>query len=288
MRFDLAEEFAQLVLPPELWPPLQALKSRPQPILLGGGEALSALPDELFDFFGLDTWLLLLPLRGKDGLIGVMLVSGETEDVTTIRRRVQLVSGIANQAALAVENARLYAAQQKDAYVTIVLLQVAEAVNSLTDLDDILATIARLTPMLVGVDQCVILQWDHLQKCYSLVAEYGFSADRVALFEQSLHEQDIAGYLSAFQLSNEPMGAGPGYPAPLPDSWQPIFDAAAVLMMPLIARRELLGAMLVTLPADETPFGARRQNILTGIAHQASTAIETDKLYVEAVERERM
>ena len=28
------------------------------------------------------SWLLLLPLRGKDGLIGVMLVSGETEDVT--------------------------------------------------------------------------------------------------------------------------------------------------------------------------------------------------------------
>jgi sigma-B regulation protein RsbU (phosphoserine phosphatase) len=46
--------------------------------------------------------------------------------------------------------------------------------------------------------------------------------------------------------------------------------------------------MLVSFPAEGVPLDTRRQNILTGIAHQASIAIDNDQLYAEAVERERM
>ncbi len=284
----LLDEFASLHLSLDAWPPLAALTSRQQPIILGGGEALSELPDELFDFFGLDAWLLLLPLVGKGVLIGAMVVSAETPDVELIRRRVRLISGIAYQAALAIENAQLYAAQQADAYATIALLQVAEAVNSLTSLDDILSTIVRLSPMLTGVEQCVFLYWHSERGGFSLGPEYGLVSEKAALFQQTLTGQSAAPFLDALCLTKDPISAGVGHPIPLPPAWQGIFHSGILLALPLFTRRELVGAMLVSLPADGVSLSARRQGILVGIAHQASTAIDNDQLYAEAVERERM
>ena len=285
---SLLDEFSRLYLPADAWASLAALKSRHQPIVLGGGEALSELPDELFDFFGLDAWLLLLPLVGKGQLIGVMMVSAETSDVDLLRHRVRLISGIAYQAALAIENAQLYAAQQADAYVTIALLQVAEAVNSLTNLDDILSTIVRLSPMLTGVEQCVFLYWHPARGDYSLGPEYGFTSGKADLFQQTLTSPAITAFLNALCLSKEPVGAGAGYPISLPQAWQGIFDSAVLMALPLSTRREMVGAMLVSFSADGFFQSTRRRNILAGIAHQASTAIDNDQLYAEALDRERM
>jgi phosphoserine phosphatase RsbU/P len=287
-RGDLSDEFAALELGDDGWAPLEALKKGPKPILLGGAEALSGLPNELFDFFGLDSWLLLLPLTSKGQVLGVMLVSGEANQVDLIRRRVHLISGIANQAAMAIENAQLYAAQQEEAYVTIALLQVAEVVNSLTELEDILGTIVRLAPILAGVDQCVILLWHGAGDYYELGPAYGIRDQDRSRLEVSLASPDAASFLRALQVGGGATGAGPNYALGLPPEWQGMLDGGSLLALPLVTRRELVGAMLVTFPAEEAPLSTRRQNILTGIAHQASTAIETDQLYAEAVERERM
>ena len=110
------------------------------------------MPDALFDYFGLSAWLLLLPLVSKGKLIGVMLVAGESSDIDVMRNRVRLISGIASQAAMAIENAQLYSAQlRREAYGQHwCCSRLAEAVNSLTELDDILSTITRLAPILVA------------------------------------------------------------------------------------------------------------------------------------------
>ncbi|MBN1316927.1 MAG: GAF domain-containing protein [Anaerolineales bacterium] len=285
---DLAEEFARLCLRVEDWPPLSTLKEKQHPIILGGGEALSDLPDNLFDFFGLDEWLLLLPLVGKGELMGVMLVSGETSDVDLVRSRIHLIGGIASQAALGIENARLYMAQQEEAYVTIVLLQVAEAVNSLTELNEILSTVVRLAPMLAGIEQSMVLLWTDLYGSTILGAEYGFSKSQLDRLFGSLNAAPVKCLLDAFQVARDPVAAGPNYELSFPDEWREVFNSEGVLAVPLITRRGPVGSMLISLPADGTPVSMRRQSILTGIAHQASTAIENDQLYQDAVERERM
>jgi len=284
---DLSAEFSQMCLRPDAWPPLASLKSRSQPIILSGGEALSGLPDELFDYFGLDAWLLLLPLLGKGELIGVVLVSGEKADVEFVRRRVQLIGGIANQAAMAIENAQLYAAQQEDAYATIALLQVAEAVNTRADLADVLTTIVRLAPMLVGVEHCLVIYWHAGDGVFTLGPEYGLSDDGRARLRQTLDDPAVSPFLNALRLAGEPIRIGVGELLSLPPGWQAIFDTGVLLALPLIARRELVGAMLVSLPVDG-PFSARRQNILAGIANQASIAVDNDRLRAEVSERERM
>jgi GAF domain-containing protein len=93
--------------------------------------------------------LILLPLMAKGRAMGAMIV-GHNEPVFG-RRRIDLISGIANQAALAIDGAQLYAAQQEEVWVSTALLQVAEAVGSLTDLGQVLETIVRLP--LLGVQR---------------------------------------------------------------------------------------------------------------------------------------
>ena len=285
---DLGEEFRHLVLQADAWAPLRGLQERPHPIILGGGEVLTALPDDLFDYFGLSAWLLLLPLVSKGKLIGVMLVAGGSSDIDVMRNRVRLISGIASQAAMAIENAQLYSAQQEEAYVNIVLLQVAEAVNSLAELNDILLTITRLAPILVGVEQCVVLRWHAGMGAFSVGPSYGLTPSALEQLQDALDKETGSVLLDALQVAREPLESGEGYLFPMPAGWSGVFANDSLQALPLTTRRELVGGLLVSLPGDGVKLGVRLKNILTGIAHQASTAIENDLLYGEALERERM
>src|SRR5260221_13110530 len=73
---------------------------------------------------------------------------------------IELISTFASQAAVAIENARLYTAQHEQAWISTALLQVADATARATELDEVLETVARLTPLLVGVERCVVLMAD--------------------------------------------------------------------------------------------------------------------------------
>ena len=68
-----------------------------------------------------------------------------------------ITSTFAGYAAVAIENARLFDAAQEQAYASAALLQVAQSVANAENLDDLLASIARMTPILVGVESCADL-----------------------------------------------------------------------------------------------------------------------------------
>ena len=72
----------------------------------------------------------------------------------------EIISTFANQAAVAITNAQLYMAQREEAWVSTALLQVAEATARATDLDEVLSTVARITPLLVGVEWSAVLLAD--------------------------------------------------------------------------------------------------------------------------------
>jgi GAF domain-containing protein len=88
--------------------------------------------------------------------------------------KLAVIQGIAHQTAIAVENIRLLKAQKEEAYVSVALLQVAQAVVSLIDLNDILETIVRIAPILVGVNLCAIYLWDEARGGFWLAQNYGF------------------------------------------------------------------------------------------------------------------
>ena len=78
---------------------------------------------------------------------------------------------------MALENLHLLEARQEEAYVTAVLLQVAQAVVSQNELQDILDTIVHLMPILVGIDASIVCLWDPVQTTFHTAQVYAGSRE---------------------------------------------------------------------------------------------------------------
>jgi sigma-B regulation protein RsbU (phosphoserine phosphatase) len=127
--------------------------------------------------------LVLFPMVVQDTVLGGLLVDfagtefrSDTDfdnEEFLHEEKLAVIQGIAHQTAIAVENIRLLKAQKEEAYVSVALLQVAQAVVSLIDLTEILETIVRIAPILVGVNRCIIYLWDETRGGFWLAQSYG-------------------------------------------------------------------------------------------------------------------
>ena len=251
--------------------------------------------------------LRLFPLLSSQGKnLGIMLAGlgldgvcdedqhSQLSNSSNERLREELVQNVAKQSAQALEGAYLRMAQQEEAWVNTALLQVAEAVNSLTDLNEILDTIVRLVPLLVGVDSVFILVWDEDQQIFQAGPSYGVSTMGRGLVETL--EIDREEFLSMSpQLStdfSQPRMASAAYYSLRVPAWlETVLNTSNAFSFPLIARGRLVGAKIVGLQRGRmgrSPFSTRRINILNGIAQQAATAVVNNQLYKESADRARM
>jgi serine phosphatase RsbU (regulator of sigma subunit)/signal transduction protein with GAF and PtsI domain len=266
---------------------LDEVRRTKAPRVLSGDKLTSSFPSTMIEAFHMHQ-VLILPLLARGELLGVMLADYTEGAATFNERKVALTAGIANHAAIAIENAQLYEAQQEEAYVSNALLQVAEAVGSLTDLDEILSTIVRLTPILVGVQCCSIYLWNDKEGGFVPAQEYGFSEKQKKWWHHSRpgqHDplmQEVLTGRPAMIVSDKPdshrlLGEVTPVPGSLP-----------ILALPLSAKGKVLGAMLVDYVGAPERFIERWMNILTGIANQTAIAIENTQLYHQEAERERL
>ena len=94
-----------------------------------------------------------------------------------------MTAAFASYAAVAIENARLYEEAHEQAWVSTVLLQVANATQSLTDLNELLATVIHITPMLAGVRACLLYILDD-DGDFVPAAASGLNREQQAEFER--------------------------------------------------------------------------------------------------------
>ena len=284
LRAELRDEFERTSFTPGVLPALDLVRWEKRPLIVNAARDEGLLPRSMADRYGIQE-VILLPLLAQGELLGAMLVdyaAGEARDFS--ERLTNLLSGIANQAALVIQSARLVRAQREEAYVSTALLQVAEAVGRSTDLDETLATIVRITPMLVGVDTCAIFQWDQDSAALVPSQHYGL--------RQS--ERDAFGRLRILrdsQLVRELASGQPFVALDGSEEWgEPasVLARNAMLAFSLTSKRELVGLMLADYAGPEHRSTQRLMTILSGIAGQAAIAIENDRLLREAAEQERM
>ena len=121
--------------------------------------------------------LELHPLDTESEILGVMVMNelATTALETSFTRRQELLEMILDQSTMALESASLRIAQQEEAWVNAALLQTAEVVNSLFDLNEILDTIVRLVPLLVGVDSAIVRIRDAGRQVFRPGPRFGIS-----------------------------------------------------------------------------------------------------------------
>ena len=246
------------------------------------------IPDWLRPYLPAATQSLsLYPLQSGENPLGVLIIDHEIDQSHTasqLARRQELIHNITNQLSQAVNNVNLKVAQQEEAWVNTALLQVAEAVNNLIDLQEILGTIVRLVPMLVGVKTTLILIWDHEQEKFRVGPSFGMSEMGIGLLETLALDRTELNHLAVKQ--SEPHQQVNYFVIELEDWFKKSLATPAALAFPLRARGKLVGVLIIGIQNQN--ISARRLNILNGIAQQAATAVVNNQLYRESAERNRL
>jgi phosphoserine phosphatase RsbU/P len=199
----------------------------------------------------------------------------------------RITSAFASYAAIAIKNTRLYTQAQEQAWISTILLQVANAIQSLTDLNELGKTIVRLTPLVVGVKGCALLLRVPESKVFQLSAMYGI----VDLIEDEKHNLPLSlpapPILEEILSTHEPYQiSDPKEDLNLPDDLAEQFSKHVLILYPLLARNEVLGAFLLANEPDPDQnnhpldlLSEDRYKIVQGIMQQTAIAVENIRLF---------
>jgi phosphoserine phosphatase RsbU/P len=240
---------------------------------------------------------LAVPLRVGDQPYGVITLAHSTPGRYGHEAKA-MTTTFASYAAVAIENARLYDTAQEQAYASAALLQVAQAVVSLNDLDEILGTIIRIMPILVGVARAALYQWDPEKERFNPSQQYGLGEEEENVFwnrsfapgEFALLDacRDTTGLMACQLDPDDPRGL-PAWLSLDPHQDVNLGNSNPFLFaVPIAVKDDLYGVMLIEEAPGGLRFRARRLEIITGIAQQAALATQNDLLQKEMVVRERL
>lgn len=280
--------FANLQLAPGQFPLLDWVRAADKPILVRSGDDQRLIPIDVMRDYEIGV-AMALPLRVKGEVVGVMLAEYSDPNAELSKASKSVLTGIANQAAMAVESARLYEARREEAWVSTALLQVSASLENTSDLDEILDRVVSLTTLLAGVDRCAILLFEEDTGEFVPAQAHGIARERLPEFLALRFGLGQMPLLDEIRERREPVSAERASDgASVSLQMMQEFGFSSLLGLPLLARGEVIGAMLVDRKDLPRGLSERQISVLTGIANQVSVAIENTRLYQESLERERM
>lgn len=198
----------------------------------------------------------------------------------------KITSAFASYAAISIENNRLYQNSQEQAWISTILLQVAQATQSLTTLDELVGTIVRLTPMVVGIKGCALFLREPSSNRFTLFDLYGIDVNRENDNIELPYPVMDAPLLQDLMLTHQPMEIlDPESELNLPPDLAKDMKKSTLILLPLISRDEFLGAFLLanekqnnTNQRGASIFGEEQLKIVQGIIQQSAVAIENIRL----------
>jgi GAF domain-containing protein len=221
---------------------------------------------------------IAVPLHSANQVIGVLTLAHKSEGRYGSEASL-IASTFASYAAIAIENARLYTSAQEDAWSSTVLLQVAEAMQSVTDDEELLSTIVRLTPLLVGINQCAVYLYDPNSRVYRMQKWYGFTPTDSELL---LSDDESVGLLRV-EATREPTRIENAQQELGITSFSVDKQSGTLILLPLKAHDEMMGLLLVAHNSTgefgvSNKFTDQTLAILSGIGQQISVTMSNIRL----------
>jgi PAS domain S-box-containing protein len=233
---------------------------------------------------------MAVPIKIEERVEGFLAVSNRDERTLTDRDE-HILLGLADHAAVAISNARLFTDSTARRHEAEALAELGSAITSSLDLQKILSFVVdRACDLLDTQRSAVALRSsDEPESPYRFLASRGMSRD-FPLSMRPRHPHD--GTMPAAIALRRPV-----WSADLLND--PAFDLApetraaveaegyrAVLSTPLLVGDRVLGA-LVTYRDDVGPFSQRQVELLQAFATQAALALENARLFEDSEQRRR-
>ncbi len=193
---------------------------------------------------------------------------------------------LADQVAVAVNSARAYEAQREEAWVTTVLLQVAEATSQAENVEAVLNVATRVTAMLAGVESTAIWLWDDDSAVFEFGAAYGLAWGQMlddgapALDALAADLRLSPGAWAAVdRLRAERAAVIIDDTTTVPLPFREVCSGDTIALLPMLNKGQVFGVMGASFKRDLAPaLDERRLAMLSGIAHQVAAAVDNSRL----------
>lgn len=222
---------------------------------------------------------VVVPLQAKGKIIGTLCLDNRSTYAAFDESGLQLLQTFADQAAIAIENARLYAETSHRLRELDALNRIATSITSTLDLERVLDLTMQELKDLLGVEVCSLMLLDEQTDELVFKVSLGPGAEQV----KRLHfgsSQGIAGWV-----------AREGQPALVLDvrsdpRWYSDIDHStgfttkSILAVPLKSKEKVIG-VIEAINKVQGIFTADDQHLLDSISMVVTTAIENARLFGE-------
>lgn len=273
-RWDIKVSHAQVHVPRKEGLTAQVVRER-RPIIIDDTEGHPFFSNPEAQAWGIRS-IAGFPLKRAERLLGIFNVAFSAQHTFTLDE-LRVLTLLGDQAAVAIDNARLYEEAQRRAEQVSALLATTAIISSTLDLDTRLQTITEKAKALIEADGCTLFSFEDdgliLRPLVSLHPyQSAIAGLRVRLGE------GLTGRVAAMgqgEIVNHAQGNPRAAPIPgTPD------EPECLMSVPLLVQERVIGVMTVQRIGDRE-FRAADLELLSSFASQAATAIDNARLYHE-------
>lgn len=226
--------------------------------------------------------ILIVPLVLGEKTLGMMMLSSLGEEKEFTEQEIGICQTIANQVAIAIENAHLYSELRKHDKTLEILFEIDRVVSQSLDLDELLREAVAKSIQVTSSDAGWIYLLESDGKTLSMRTYTGISSELAQAASKLTIEQGVSG-----------LAVKAGKPVTMEIENFPYVEFLPLLLkdgisslagVPLISKGKVVGAMVLSTRRHKL-FSKDDLDILASIGSQIGVAVENARLYSELMSR---
>jgi GAF domain-containing protein/CheY-like chemotaxis protein len=202
-----------------------------------------------------------------------------------------LLGSLAAQAAVALENARLYSATQRRLEETRALLEVVEILSSTLDSKRLLQRATMKVAQVCLVDRCSLALWEggQVTPLMSQFADGRRVPEQWAAFRALVARPilEVPANALARETRRPVIVNDTAQDTLLPREWIETFGVKSYLVVPMLRQQQVIGVMTLDYCGRPTAFEPWQVNLAMTIGREIALSLENTRLYAESQERLR-
>jgi signal transduction histidine kinase/FixJ family two-component response regulator len=227
-----------------------------------------------------------VPLRARQQILGILSLGHDADRVFT-DKELRLLSAFADQAAIAIENARLHSDLRERLLQSETLLAVSEQVSGTLDVTEMMRLVARQAGRALGADMVGIFMADPSHDSLHPIAGYHVPKHLLADFmtlalplkghrvlEEAWEQRRVVALSDVTADSRVDQELLRRYPQ------------RSILFCPMIVQGEPIGGLCLTWFKDQHNFAPSELQLVEGISRQAGIALANGRLVEELKRRQ--
>ena len=267
---------------------MRAMRAGECVVLQSDDPGLSEKEQLQFSDYGIRS-MIFIPIMAHRTLLGDVEIWESRRRREFTQAEIRLAQAMATQAASIIENARLFAQTRQRENELAALLDVAQAVSSSLELQDVLKRAAVSMARILNVDFCILSDYDPQARTINTSARYSrdgevdrASDERIVfpLDDYPTSERAMLDGESIVIRADDPQ-ADPAEVAFLRRS-----GYAVSLMLPLCTHGHPLGLVELCSCDSHRTFAPEEIHLARALADQVAVAIENARLYTTLEQRE--